>query len=276
MGGIIWIASYPKSGNTWMRAFLHNLLLDLPEPARINELTQFTLGDTHPMWYEQIAGRPVAEASHAEFARLRPRVHRLFTQVHPDSVFVKTHMALTEISGTPLITMDYTAGAIYIVRDPRDVAISSASHFGTDIDGAITIMNDPQARTGFSDSNVPQYYGTWSQHVRSWTEQPHRALHAVRYEDMLAKPGPTFRKVAEFLGLKPPPERLQKAIRFSSFGEMKKQEEREGFIERSELSTAFFRAGKAGQWRKDLTSAQIEKITADHGAVMRKFHYLKS
>ncbi len=276
MGGIIWIASYPKSGNTWMRAFLHNLLLDPPEPTRINELTQFTLGDTHPMWYEQVSGRSIAGASHEELAKLRPLVHRVLTQVFPDSVFVKTHMALTEIAGAPLITMDYTAGAIYIVRDPRDVAISSASHFGTDIDGAIEIMNSAQARTGFTESNVPQYYGTWSQHVQSWTAMPHRALLIVRYEDMLTKPGPTFRKVAEFLGLKPPLERLQKAIRFSSFGEMKKQEEREGFIERSDLSSAFFRAGKAGQWRDRLTPSQIEKIVADHGDVMRKFHYLKA
>ena len=276
MGGIIWIASYPKSGNTWMRAFLHNLLLDPPEPARINELTQFTLGDTHPAWYEKVAGAPVHGASHAELARLRPLVHRLFTQVYPDSVFVKTHMALTEIAGTPLITMDYTAGAIYIVRDPRDVAISSASHFGTDIDGAIEMMANAQARTDFNPGNVPQYYGTWSQHVQSWTALPHRALLIVRYEDMLTKPGPTFRKVAEFLNLKPPPERLQKAIRFSSFGEMKKQEEKEGFIERSDLSSAFFRTGKAGQWRDRLTPAQIEKIVAAHGDVMRKFHYLKA
>jgi len=274
MGGIIWLASYPKSGNTWMRAFLHNLLRNPPAPVPINELTQFTLGDTLVEWYAEVAGRPVADLSDEEYARLRPAVHRLFTRQHPDSVFVKTHMALGDVGGASTITMDDTAGAIYIVRDPRDVAISAASHFATDIDGAITIMQQPAARTRYDGINVPQYYGTWSQHVRSWTTEQHGRLLVVRYEDMLAKPGPTFGRVAKFLGLKPPPERLVRAIKFASFDELQKQERKSGFIERSKVTgEPFFRAGRAGQWRERLSAAQIARISEAHHEVMAKFGY---
>src|SRR5271156_5810226 len=109
MGGIIWLASYPKSGNTWMRAFLHNLLRNPPAPVPINQLTQFTIGDTLVEWYAEVAGRSVEGLSDEEFAKLRPAVHRLFMQQHTDSVFVKTHMILGEAAGMPTISMDYTA-----------------------------------------------------------------------------------------------------------------------------------------------------------------------
>ena len=273
MGGIIWLASYPKSGNTWMRAFLHNLLQDPSEPIPINELSRFTIGDTMVNWYEEANGGPVENLSDEDLAKLRPKVHRLFTQAFPDSVFVKTHMLLSATFGVPLITMDYTVGAIYIVRDPRDVALSAASHFGTDVDGVVGIMNDPKARTWYEHQNVPQYYGTWSQHVESWTEQRHERLLVVRYEDMLEKPFPTFSKVAAFLGLKPPPERIRKAIRFSSFGELRRQEAKSGFVERSDRAQAFFRTGKAGQWKQQLSAEQVERLVSAHAPVMRKFGY---
>lgn len=273
MGGIIWLASYPKSGNTWMRAFLHNLLQDPPAPVPINELMRFTLGDTMVEWYEKAAGGPVDKLSDEQFAELRPKVHAMMTRASPDSVFVKTHMALDAVCGVPLITMDYTAGAIYILRDPRDVVLSAASHFGTDTDGTIAVLNNPDARTGYEETNVPQYYGTWSHHVQSWTAERHDRLHIVRYEDMLEKPYPTFAGVAHFLGLRPERERVRKAIRFSSFRELQRQEARGGFIERSVRAEAFFRAGTAGQWKSRLTPEQVARLTEVNGPVMREFGY---
>ncbi len=61
MGAIIWLASYPKSGNTWLRAFLHNLLRNPSQPADINQLDRFALGDSQKMWYAEVADRPLAD-----------------------------------------------------------------------------------------------------------------------------------------------------------------------------------------------------------------------
>ena len=96
----------------------------------------------------------------------------------------------------------------------------------------------------------------------------------MRYEDMLYKPEQTFGALAKFLGLKPPKERLRRAIKFSSFDASRKQEDEKGFNERSDKAEKFFRVGKAGQWKTTLTPDQIEKIVTAHRDVMKEFKYL--
>jgi hypothetical protein len=96
----------------------------------------------------------------------------------------------------------------------------------------------------------------------------------VRYEDMLDHTVKTFTKAARFLGLKPPRDRILKAIRFSSFKELRKQEDATGFYERSEHSKNFFRAGKKNQWRQQLSEEQVRRVVDYHREQMSKFGYL--
>lgn len=273
MGAIVWLASYPKSGNTWMRAFLHNLLLNSAEPVDINSLHYFTLGEGNARFYKQFDPRPLTALSEREIMALRPKVHEFLTQASPDSVFVKTHHFLGEIEGMPLISMSHTAGAIYVVRNPLDVAISYAGHFGVSIDQAIDELGNDGTGSKPSDRNARQYYGSWSLNVSSWTRNAIPALHVVRYEDMQDRPFETFAAVARFLGLNPPTERLERAIANSSFGALKAQEEKHGFVERTE-HTRFFREGLVGAWRTALSEDQVARIVADHREEMVRFGYV--
>jgi hypothetical protein len=273
MGAIIWLASYPKSGNTWMRAFLHNLLKNPKEPASINQLNQFCLGEDSAALYNELDPRPMSALTPAEIMALRPKVHRLLTKASPDSVFVKTHNLLGEAEGSPLVNMECTAGAIYMVRNPLDVAISYAHHFGVDMDEAIEQLNFPGAGTPTTNMGARQYYGTWSMHVSSWTQVPFPALHVVRYEDMRDSPSQTFARVAKFLGLNPPPDRLERAISFSSFDQLRTQEDESGFVERSQHAR-FFRSGQVGQWRRDLSEDQVKRVVSQHREQMARFGYL--
>lgn len=277
MGGIVWLASYPKSGNTWMRAFLHNLLTNAKKPIEPNLLDSFTLGNKGSGWYRPYAGdKPPSQITPEELAKYRKLVHRDFTRTSPDTVFVKTHCYLGEDElGVPLITMEYTAGAIYIVRNPLDVCISMTHHFGLTADEAIDYLGFARNAMGGTDENsVPEQLSSWSIHVESWTGRPNSRLLAVRYEDMLDQPLVAFGNVCRYLGLKPPPDRLERAIKFSSFETLRKLEDEKGFKERSSSARSFFREGRKDQWRDALSEAQVRRVVAEHGAQMARFGYV--
>ncbi len=275
MGDIIWLASYPKSGNTWMRTFLHNLFMNRKEPVDINELNKFCLGEDKAEYYNHFDPRPLSTLTEEEISALRPKVHELLTQAFPDNVFVKTHSILGKSKEVDFITMELTAGAIYMLRNPLDVAISFAHHFGLTIDQSIENIGNESNATPTTDLNALQLWSSWSTNVKSWTRKPVSGLHVVRYEDLKSQPFRAFGAVAKFLGLNPPRERLRRAIANSSFKTLKAQEDERGFLERSE-HTRFFRKGGAGQWREVLSDDQIKRIVSDHREQMERFDYVPS
>jgi hypothetical protein len=274
MAGIIWLASYPKSGNTWLRAFLHNFLRDPDRSHDINKLTELTAGESQAYLYRAQDPAFDETTADARVRELRPLVHRAISRGSPDSVLVKTHNALVEDSGSPLVSLDLTAGAIYVVRNPLDVVISFSHHNRTTIDQMIAFMNTKSAATRTNALNVYELYDTWSGHVASWTATPSPTLHVMRYEDMLANPQKSFAAVVKFLGIAAPRQRIEKAVRLSSFQVLKEQERRQGFRERPARMEAFFREGKAGQWKKVLTKEQIAAIVDTHREQMARFGYL--
>lgn len=275
--GIIWLASYPKSGNTWTRTFLHNLLSLLEgndAEHDINQINEFSTWDLSAKRYEPYLGRPALECDRALIAAARPKVQADIADQTDGLTLVKTHHALVNDRGQPTLNFSVTAGAIYLVRNPLDVAISFAHHMGADIDAAIEQMETVDLETQVNEKSVYEVYGTWSQHVASWTTKPHRAVGIVRYEDLLQHPRNTFAAIAQHLLLNPTPELLDEAIARSSFNRLKAQEEANGFREKPEASERFFRAGKSDQWRDQLSRRQIRRIVQTHGKQMKRFGYL--
>ncbi len=275
--GIIWLASYPKSGNTWTRVFLHNLLdLENGEPVSepdINRLNRFSVWDVSARRYEEILGRHPGFCSRADIARVRPLIQQQIVDEADGVAFVKTHNALIMDRGSPAINMKVTSGAIYIIRNPLDVAVSFAHHIDADLDAAIEIMGREGMETRMNEAAVYEVYGSWSAHVDSWTRSGHRAIHVMRYEDMSEQPFATFRKLANFLLLDPSDAILRRAIELSSFERLSAQEKKSGFQEKPQNRSRFFRKGKTGSWRDELNPAQVARIMRDHEALMRKFGY---
>lgn len=275
MGKIIWLASYPKSGNTWMRAFLHNLLRDPHDSYDINKITDFSVSDSSINWYQTQTRKPWAEWKPIEVARMRRTAQVSVCASRGDDTFVKTHNASVRHLEYPLIYPDLTAGAIYIVRNPLDVCISLTHHYGCDVDAAIKIMADETTGSPINDKLVYEVHKSWSTHVDSWTSQARPGLIVLRYEDMLHKPLKAFGGLVGFMGLKPPPsrQRLERAIERSSFRTLRQQEDQKGFKERSPHAQKFFREGRAGQWREVLTQSQIDLIVDRHKEQMQRFGY---
>lgn len=273
MGRLIWLASFPKSGNTWMRAFLHNLLRDPRDDYDINRLGEFSASDSTVHYYTQYLTKPTKEWTNLEIMQTRWKVQRDIGRLSVDDIFVKTHNAHVEYDGLPMIHMDLTAGAIYVIRNPLDVCISFADHYGASIDDAIRVMNDMSMGTPTNEGLVFEVHKTWETHVYSWTNQPGPWLHVIRYEDMLNKPMVAFSRVSRFLGLNPPRDRLERAIERSSFKSLRAQEDEKGFRERSHKAEKFFRVGKAGQWRTALSKAQIDRVVEVNKVQMERFGY---
>jgi hypothetical protein len=275
MGNIVWLASYPKSGNTWLRAFIHNLLHSSEQPSELDAVSAFFESEAEAKWYEPYLQDTLTNTAFDQLAALRPIVHRsIANSVARGSVMTKTHNQFANYQGTALHNLEVTAAAIYILRNPLDVVISAADHFGLSIDEAIEFMRNPNTATQGDEQGAGGFLGSWSQHVESWTTTASPHFLVLRYEDMLDKPVATFMQVAKLLGLGSDKAKIKRAIKFASFRELKKQEMSKGFSERSSKSESFFRQGKKHQWIERLNQEQVITIIEQHREQMLKYDYV--
>jgi len=277
---IVWLASYPKSGNTWLRVFLSNYLCDGDEPVDINKLEAMGIASAHGL-FEQYAGIESSELTADEIDAYRPEVYRMVAAANEDVRFIKVHDAYTLLpDGHPLFPAQATQGAVYIIRNPLDVAVSMRHHMNDKhIDKTIARMANPMATLSASvkhgSTQFRQKLLTWSGHVRSWLDSSKTfPVLLVRYEDMQQNPHTTFAQVVDFVGLPVDDDRLAKAIRFSRFDALQQQEIEYGFREQPGSRSLFFRQGQAGGWRQVLAEAQVAQITAAHHDMMHRFGYL--
>lgn len=271
--GILWLASYPKSGNTWVRIFLHNLFRNATAPAPINEVSKATEGDANIAAYERIAGKPVFTLTHDQIHDLRRPLQREWAN-RRETTIVKTHNMLGEINGKPLIYLEYTAAAIYVVRNVFDVAVSFSHHFNTDIDDAVEGICQASMHTPTTKAAVVQVLNSWSEHYESWTSLKGFNPLVVRYEDMRKKPLKAFSKITKYMNLPANQDRLKRAIKFSSFEEVSSQEKQGGFTERVHQDQIFFRSGKVGGWRQHLSDAHVARLIDAHGETLLKLGYI--
>ncbi len=278
MENILWLASYPKSGNTWMRILLTNYLRDADEPADINQLDTGLIASARQAFDENV-GVEASDLTAEEIERYRPFVYEHISESSDQTRYLKVHDAFTYTDeGYPLISKRATKGVLYLIRNPLDVAVSSAHHANKPLDRMVREMGNEQfafvAKEDRLHNQLRQRLLTWSGHVLSWVDERGLVVHVVRYEDMKADPEATFTEAIRFAGLDDDSARIRKAIEFSRFGRLKKQEEEHGFDETMPLSESFFRKGEVGSWRERLTSELVDRLVADHGEAMKRFGYL--
>ena len=275
--GIYWLASYPKSGNTWFRSFLKNYLNNLEAPLDIDALGLGGIACSRD-WIDEVLGFDSSELGEGEVELLRPAVYR-WEEKSGETSYHKTHDAYTRLpNGEPLFPKEGMLGAVYIIRNPLDVAVSYSHYYHCGVDRAIEQMGrDLYLSPSYNKclhNQVRQHLLTWSQHVSSWVDAPGVRVETLRYEDMKITPMETFGRAIRFMGLAEDEGRIAKAIRFSEFGQLKAQEQAKGFRSRPIGVGSFFRKGISGDWKNVLSEAQVRRIIADHGEIMARFGYL--
>jgi hypothetical protein len=274
---IVWLASYPKSGNTWMRVFLTALLNPEKTGVDINNMVPSTIASSRQL-FDEMSGVSASDLLPEEIDRLRPAIYRQNAMESEDLLYHKIHDAWIPLpGGEPLVPADITRAVIYIIRNPLDVAVSFAHHLHTSIDKTITIMNNPDY--AFCDrldrlaNQLRQRLLTWSGHVKSWVDESGLRVWVMRYEDMSVQPEITFTKAVNFIGLQHTSAEIKAALELCEFSRLQKQEEERGFSEKNARSPSFFRKGTVGDWRNILSREQVSRIVEAHRNMMERFGY---
>ena len=274
MRRIHWIASYPKSGNTWVRAIVDRIVH--PErPLDLNALG--TMAPSFARLTEKFVARNgirLSGSAPGEVRRCWTAVQREICEGAQQEIFVKTHNVAARFDSGPFPDPDFSAGAIYILRDPRDVALSYAWHYKMTLGLAVvalctsTAFNVKQERQGLTELLM-----SWGEHVFGWTSLKRCPLLVLRYEDLLADPATGVRAIGDFLARPVSDEQVRDIVAATGFNQLKDQEKAHGFNE-SVRREGFFRTGTAGQWREIEDQTVFAPLLEKNARMMRKHGYL--
>ncbi len=273
MGRIVWLASYPRSGNTWLRLFLHALVNGPYKGVGFPPLERFAPNEASPVFYRTALGKAPEQATRAELAAARETAQMLAAARTGGPNFLKTHHQAGYHLGFPTVNLSSSAGAIYLVRNPLDVAISIAAFLKTDLATVADIMRKGSDYVYEPPGASYYYLGGWAAHVDSWTGRRNPFVLTVRYEDMLADTLGTFTQIARFLKLPAESVAIETALEVVRFEDLRRREAALSFVESPNVSATYFREGRSGAWQGKIEAATIRTICEGSAHLLRRFRY---
>ena len=282
---IIWLASYPKSGNTYVRAFLSAYYFSESgefDFSQIAKIDQFP----HEKFFKQKTNN-INEASR-QWVPIQREINK-----DKRIRFFKTHSFLGNYQGNQFTSPETTLGAIYIVRDPRNVLSSLKNHYSFDDDKALKMIKD-KTRSLMSNNGSHAsltYISSWAENYLSWFRNNQFRRLFIKYEDLITNKYETFRDIIVFTNtLMNRVEgvnkiKLQSAIESTNFDVFKKREVSESFDKsengfkkwrrfHSENKNLFFNLGPENNWKKLLNTEISNKIESEFRKEMEQLGYL--
>ena len=285
---IIWLASYPKSGNTWLRFFIISLLLKENNEVSLKHLEGIKQFPTN-YHYKNF------NISRSKLSNLNEICkHWIAAQkiINSDNKirFFKTHNALLKLDNNIFTNEENTLGTIHIVRDPRNVLSSVNNHYHhNSLEESKEFIFDERKgifnKSKIEQNNIftlPQVIGSWRTHYNSWKLIKKNYL-LVKYEDLIEKPELEFKRIANYLEplikIKFTDENVARAVKLSNFDRLKKIEEKEGFVEsvknnETGKKETFFNLGPNNDWKKNLNKNITMEINEKFATEMEELGYL--
>lgn len=273
---IIWIASYPKSGNTWVRSFLTSYIytnensFDLSKLKYIQSFGQLKHYRNHVRNFDNFN----------EISNSWMKIQKKINEDNKKIKFFKTHNGLYKVGDSFFTNKKNTLGVIYIVRDPRDIVISASHHFDQDHNLSTKMLFNNQNYESFIENGfeyVRSIVGSWDNHYNSWNSLKEKEKIIIKYEELHKDPNKEFKKILNFISQFTPFEindnKIKKSIESTNFSSLQNLEKKEGFVEQNKKKT-FFRSGRVGEWREKLDKKLVEKIEEKFFKEMKCLGYL--
>ena len=275
---IVFIASYMKSGNTWVRSIICSLLnsgnFQLEDLKAIKLFSQET-------YFSKLSNIKYQENGNLDFSYVSHNwinAQKLINDSESKDIkFFKTHNIRGKINNNYFTDESVCRGFIYLIRDPRDIAISLAKHMDINIDAAIDIMLF-QKNFVTNVFKVNEAVCTWKMHTESWINFKSVPRLIIRYEDMVKKNEHAVKQICEFIKILYNNEIhfdktiIDKTLTQTNFNNLQKLEKENGFVESTKDN--FFRKGLSGQWKNILTKKQIDLFQNQLGNYMKILGYL--
>ena len=276
---IIWLASYPKSGNTWLRMFLKSYFLKPNEKFSLGG----SINDTFkPQSFPDQKILDHLKIDYSKFSDIAKNWEAMqdYINLNKRTNYVKTHSAMCSVGSYKFTSLRNTKGGIYMVRDPRDVIVSLSDHMGINHEQTFHHMSS-SLNFEYPSSGDKRYekslMGTWSDHYKSWKNFKSCKILIIKYEDMVLDEINTFTKVINYLNeiddVEFDSNKLAKALKQTQFQELQKLEKAEGFEEKGK-GNFFFRKGKIGSWKDEVSTNIINKIEKLFKSEMEILGYL--
>tara|TARA_B110000977_G_scaffold45636_1_gene62030 strand:+ start:298 stop:1149 length:852 start_codon:yes stop_codon:yes gene_type:complete len=280
---IIWIASYPKSGNTWLRSLISSYFFTDDGFFDFKLLKNIPSYPSPPFFekYPDKFDKPEATAKYwiNEQERINKNNNKL--------IFLKTHNALCKINGCSFTDTKNSLGAVHIIRDPRNVISSISNHYQIDLDEALKFMKTPNKAIFVKKDQ--RYLGfnalfSWSLNNKSWSECQKFPILTIKYEDLEKETFETFKKVIEFIKkvskLKEDfnQKKAEMAIENCNFEKLQKLEKEKGFYEaiskkNSSEKIKFFNLGNKNNYKDLLNKNLIDEMNLFYKDELKKYDY---
>ncbi len=273
---IVWLSSYPKSGNTWVRAFLSAYLHSSKgkfDFTLIDKIEEFPQHNLMKKFMENKDFHNLKEIS-KNWIKVQE-----FMNLNKKTKFLKTHSAFCNINGNFFTDEKNTLAFIYIVRDPRNVILSMSNHFGKSQEESFRTLIDEKYTIYPMVNNqlfLATHVSSWNKNYLSWKNFKSINKIIIKYEDLINNPKNTFKSIINFLekyvDIKYDEEKLTNSINTTNFEDFKKYENKYGFNKGQK--NKFFHLGKQNDWRNLLDAKICDKVNAQFESEMSELGYI--